>query len=158
MTPRVAPSAVVLVVARKSDRVASELHAVVHFPLGFPTAPFSVGARGDWALAVPGVADVHLLLRFDGQRVFASRAPAAGPASLDGVALGASWVRLAPPSTITFGEAELRVLEGSAPPSLPAPPRQCPRVVKRCLRWSALLLGRLADGLPCRTRRTPRVR
>jgi hypothetical protein len=50
------------------------------------------------------------------------------------------------------------VLQGNAAPSLPDPPRPCQRVVKRCLRWSALLLRRLAGRFRCRPRRVPRLR
>lgn len=156
-TPRVAPSAVVLVVEHKIEKAPSAVHAVVHFPLGFPAAPFSLGARGEWALAVPGVAALHLWLRFDGEQVFAARASGAGAAWLDGVALDGRWVVLAPGSAIRFGEAELRVLEGRAPASLGGPVRDGPVVVKRCLRWSARLLRLVAKGGLCVSRNAPRV-
>jgi len=111
--PGAVPPAIVLVLARKGDAGPAELQAVGHFPGGFQVAPFSVGAQGEWVVAVSGVADVHLFLRFDGEQVFASGLPQAEPAYLDGAPLSNDWVALPPHSKITFGQAQLHVLDAT---------------------------------------------
>lgn len=70
-------------------------------------AELTVGSRGDWQVAGPGVVPVHLRLAFDGTSLFACAAD--GLARVGGQQLGAEWSRLKPGDELRLGFALLRV-------------------------------------------------
>lgn len=70
-------------------------------------AELTVGSRGDWQVAGPGVVPVHLRLAFDGASLFASAAD--GSTRVGGRQLGPNWSELKPGDELRMGFALLRV-------------------------------------------------
>jgi len=89
------------------------------FKRGEAVPQFSVGSRGDWIVSAPGVVSFHLLLIFDGERVFAASIDAGAPVYLEGSAIGNNWNLVAPSKELRFGEASIVVARqaSNAPPA-----------------------------------------
>jgi hypothetical protein len=89
----------------------------LRFERGRPIAEFSLGRRGTWQTSAAGVADRHLWISFDGQRIVLRRDAESPSVSIDGLplALGAQpIVRL--PCRIELGTARL-IADDQAPPA-----------------------------------------
>src|SRR6187399_2689438 len=89
------------------------------FKRGQAVPQFSVGSRGDWIVSAPGVVSFHVLLIFDGERVYAASIDAAAPVYLEGSPIGNNWNVVAPSQELRFGEASLVVARqaSNAPPA-----------------------------------------
>jgi lysophospholipase L1-like esterase len=77
------------------------------FKWGEESGRISVGSRGDWSIAGPGVVPLHLWLEFDGQTLHAAAGD--GTAQVQGRPLGEGWQPLKPGAELRFGFALLRV-------------------------------------------------
>jgi lysophospholipase L1-like esterase len=93
---------VVVTVIRGHTEVVSQV-----FKWGEESGRLSVGSRGDWTVAGPGVVPVHLWLSFDGQQLLAASGD--GTAYLLGRQLGEGWTPVQEGAELRFGFALLRV-------------------------------------------------
>lgn len=88
----------------------------LRFERGRPIAEFSLGRRGTWQTSAAGVADRHVWISFDGQRIVLRRDAESPPVSVDGLPLALRAepiVRL--PCRIELGTARL-IADDQAPP------------------------------------------
>ncbi len=79
---------------------------------GTPSPILSVGAKADWVISGDGVADVHLLLSFDGRRVRVAAASETARIEVEGMSegnavLGNEWRALDLPFELRLGSARL---------------------------------------------------
>jgi len=96
--------------------------------VGRPTNPLSVGTEGDWKVVADGVLDLHVVLMFDGARLYAQSVVLEDPAYVEGSPLGEAWTEIVPPSTLAVGTARIMYramsedfddkTEVTAPPSM----------------------------------------
>jgi lysophospholipase L1-like esterase len=77
------------------------------FKWGEESGRLSVGSRGDWSVAGPGVVPVHLWLSFDGRQLLAASGEAI--AYVQGQQLGHDWSPVQDGAELRFGFAMLRV-------------------------------------------------
>jgi lysophospholipase L1-like esterase len=82
------------------------------FKWGEESGRLSVGSRGDWSVAGPGVMPVHLWLSFDGRQLLAASGEAA--VFVQGRQLGNDWSPVQDGAELRFGFALLRVTRDAA--------------------------------------------
>jgi hypothetical protein len=76
---------------------------VVRLSPGRAVPPTSFGRMGQWRVLGPGVCSLHGYLQFDGASLHVRIAGPDAPLQVNGVALGAEWVRVDPPCRISAG-------------------------------------------------------
>jgi hypothetical protein len=75
---------------------------------GRSAEPFAVGSRSAWRVSAAHVSGAHVMLAFNGSRLFVCAFPGQ-MALLDGVPLDARWTEAATPSELRFGGARLSI-------------------------------------------------
>ncbi len=81
----------------------------MRFRAGRAVEPTTIGKRGAWVVSADGVQNLHVLIRFDGDRLFGMAAHPEDPPLVDGQALGDDWTEIPSPSVIAFGAARILV-------------------------------------------------
>ena len=81
----------------------------VGFTANESVQPFTVGTAADWQISADGVAEVHAYLFYDGQVLYVSCINPQFPVTVDGQAVAAEWMAVAPGSEILLGSAILGV-------------------------------------------------
>jgi hypothetical protein len=88
--------------------------------------PFSLGAKGAWAIAAQGANPIHAFVHFDGSALWVISTSAGSPASLDGHPVPHTWVVAPVPSVLSFGEAEIVIAAASEEPQTDLIARRAP--------------------------------
>jgi hypothetical protein len=89
----------------------------VAFTLGHALPPFAVGSEAAWSVSAVRVARAHVMLAFNGARLFACALPGE-LALLDGAPLDGRWTEMKTPSELRFGGARISVGRRAGPDEL----------------------------------------
>ncbi|HMA91177.1 MAG TPA: hypothetical protein VKP30_00765 [Polyangiaceae bacterium] len=100
-----AGSGVAVTVVAGSARVRTR-----SFAAGVAEGPIAVGSHGEWQIAAPDVAAIHLYLAFDGSQLHVAAASEQDRVLLRGSPVGRLWRAALVPSEIHFGAACVIVL------------------------------------------------
>lgn len=89
---------------------------------GLPRPPFAVGSRGAWCIEGGHVAEAHVMLAFNGAKLYVCAARGE-KALLDGAPLDARWIEASMPSLLRFGSARLSIGRRAGPEEETQAPR-----------------------------------
>lgn len=81
---------------------------------GHPLTPFAVGSQGAWCIDGGHVAEAHVMLAFNGKKLYV-RALQGEKALLDDIPLDGRWREAAMPGELRFGSARVSIGRRSGP-------------------------------------------